>query len=79
MSKKFSLNKVMTIQSKKGRRKRPKNPQKRGIFKVKGGKNFIGVLVGLPDQAFAGVGDTCWNVQKQEALFFDMNEFRIDL
>ena len=79
MSKKFSLNKTITIQSKKGKRKRPKTPQKRGVFKVKGGKNFIGVLMALPDQSYAGVGATCWDVQKQEASIFDMNEFRIDL
>ena len=80
MSKKFSLKKEITILSKKtkkGKRKRQKTPLKRGLFKVMGEKKFIGVLMTLPDQAFAGVGSTCWDVQKQEASFFDMNEFRV--
>ena len=79
LSKQFSLKGVIPIRPKKGKRKRTNKPLTRGLFKIKGAKNFIGVFATLPDQTLERVGSACWDIQRHESKLFDLNESRIPI
>ena len=52
-----------------------KGKRGKGTFMMKGGQKFVAVLAALPQQTQPPIGPACWDLQKEEGRFFDINYY----